>query len=250
MLFKSIALIAIFLVYFNGSVNLTPSVNFTNASNQLLAMTFGSPSDPSTKVARIDITMTSEFLVESSNSHPGAIWAVTDTSGALSIAEYNALLVYFQWFAPNKCNDTSSTFMWKINKGVLNSTGTSFNYISTSNPTILNGYIHTVTGTGNSEDPYVWSFGKDFNSSDVTKYSIPTSDQFISCWAIVDLRLSDTVWNNYLDLGSNTNIVFNDSFSTSVTPSSPANEKSDSLDIISFKQGLMIIACFVSLQIS
>ena len=143
----------------------------------------------------------------------------------------------------------SGTFILRIYTGTLNSTGTSFDFIpphfSPKDPSL----DYSMTGSGTSGDPYVWSMGAEFNSIDMIDYHIPTSTQFISCWGIVDLRLDNSVWNNDVDLGNNMNIVFNDSFSTSATSNSPANKKSDSLNFNSFKQGLMIIAFFVSIKI-
>jgi len=237
------------LLSLNGPSNSLPSVTMTNANNQSWAMVFGSPTADTAKAARIDVTLTSEFLFESSIGNVGAICAVTDTSGALSVAEHNAFSIEFYCGFANLCADTSSQVQLYMNYGILNSTGSAYDYIHNAVVFLAPVLDYSMTGTGTSVDPYVWSVGFEFTSAQVTTLFVPTSSQFLTCWANPDNRITSIMSQNWLDLGNTANFVTNTSFTTSTPSNSPANIKSDSFNFNIVKQGLVMVVIFISQQI-
>ena len=252
---KTFILILALLLSLNGPSNSSPSITLTNANSQSWAMVFGSPTADSTKAARVDITLTSQYLFKTQYSNVGAICAVTDTSGALSVADHNAFSIEFTCPYTNVCADISSKVTLSIFHGILTSTGSAFNFAFTGGIGLSPTLDYSMTGTGTSGDPYVWSLGFEFTSSQTTVYHIPTSTQFLTCWANPDTRVSSDMAKSWNDLGNTAGFVTNTSITTSTpsTPSTPSssnpNTKSDALSFSVFKKGLVMAVIFVSQQI-
>ena len=246
---KTFILILALLLSLNGPTNSLPSVTLTNADSQSWAMVFGSPTADATKAARVDVTLTSQYLFKTQFLNVGAICAVTDTSGALSVADYNSFSINFQCKLTNLCADTSSQFIMYMSFGILHSTGSVYDFIHPSGITLTPVLDYSMTGTGTSGDPYVWSLGYEFSSAQVTTFFVPTSSQFLTCWAGPDTRINAPVFQDVLDLGNNANFVSNIPVTTPTPSNSPANIKSDSYNFNIVKQGLVMVVIFISQQI-
>ena len=246
---KSIVLAIILLISFNHSVNLSPSVTLTNANNQSWAMVFGSPTADTAKAARIDVALTSQYLFGSNPGNVGAICAVTDTSGALSVAEHNAFSIEFYCGNANFCADTSNKVRLYMYHGILNSTGSAYDYIYNSGGELYPVLDYSMTGTGTSVDPYVWSVGFEFTSAEVATYFVPTSSQFLTCWSNPDNRIDSDMWKSWPDLGNTAGFVNEVPVVKSTPSNSPANVRSDAFNFNIVKQGLIMVVIFFNQQI-
>ena len=64
-------------------------------------------------------------------------------------------------------------------------------------------FTHTVTGTGGTEDPYVWTIVFEVTDFEVTENNIPLKDDTIACFINPDPRRTNTVFLGDRDLGHN-----------------------------------------------